>query len=171
MGSNERRRRMLIRQIVGLVLGIAALTAAGVYYYRSKFGGNSLTVRFVDGSGAVTQPFHLRVAHTEAARRKGLMFVKEGQLAADAGMLFVFPREEVHTFWMKDTYIPLDMLFLNGALKVVGALEQVPILDETQRKVDVPSRYVVELPAGTAAKSGIRIGSLLKVDGPLPAAR
>jgi uncharacterized membrane protein (UPF0127 family) len=86
-------------------------------------------------------------------------------------MVFVFPEEREHAFWMKNTYIPLDMLFVSKDLTIVGVLENVTPLTETRRTVGKPSTYVVELAGGMAQRAGIRAGDKIRFDGQLPAPR
>jgi len=96
------------------------------------------------------------------------MFRRAEGLPRDQGMLFIFPKIEVQRFWMRNTLIPLDMIFLDRNLTVVGVVADVPPLNEVARYIDEPSQYVVELNAGVAATSGIKAGSKLQMDGTLP---
>jgi uncharacterized protein len=120
-----------------------------------------LAASFESGSGAKLHDVQLEVVKTSLNRAKGLMYRRE--LPVGRGMLFVFPKEEVRTFWMKNTYISLDIIFLNKKLEVLGLVENVPILNETPRGIDAASMYVVELPAGTAKRFGISAGSVLRL--------
>ena len=72
---------------------------------------------------------------------------------------------------MKNTYIPLDMLFISKDFTIVGILENVPPLTESPRSVNKPSTYVVELAGGITRKFGIKVGDRLRIDGSLPPAR
>ena len=92
-------------------------------------------------------------------------------LAKDAGMIFVFPEERENSFWMKNTYISLDMVFVGRDMKVVGVLHDVPPLNELPRSVSKPSMYVVEFAAGTMKRLGIGEGALLQLETSLPPAR
>ena len=89
-------------------------------------------------------------------RRKGLQFRKE--LAEGSGMLFVFDRQEVQSFWMKDTFIPLDMLFIAQDRTIVGIIHETKPLREQSLSVEVPSRFVLEVPGGFCRKRGIHRG-------------
>lgn len=109
--------------------------------------------------------FMLEVAKDEAARERGLMFRRE--LAPDRGMLFVFPEEADHTFWMKNTYIPLDMIFIGSDFRVVGVIKDARPLTLEPRSVGVPSRYVVEVRAHTAEAKGIVPGTVVIFDPPV----
>jgi uncharacterized membrane protein (UPF0127 family) len=66
----------------------------------------------------------VEIADTEQARQRGLMFRES--LCDDCGMLFVFGEEGLHTFWMKNTFMPLDMVFIDAGLNVVDILHAVP---------------------------------------------
>ncbi len=115
-----------------------------------------------DAFGA-QHPVQVEVADTDAARTRGLMWREH--LADGAGMLFIFPDVEERAFWMQNTLISLDMLFLDEAWRVVGILEAVPPLNREPRSVGKPSRYVLEVPAGWVAKKGIRVGAVVRAEG------
>lgn len=112
--------------------------------------------------------FRLEVVDTPAARERGLMYRRD--LAPDAGMVFVFPAPEVQSFWMKNTYVPLDMVFVGPDLRVVGVVEDARPLTLDLRSVPVPAQYVVELRAGTARSRGIVAGTVVRFSPPLPPA-
>ena len=103
---------------------------------------------------------------TNSDRMRGLMFRKS--LASNAGMIFLFQEEREHSFWMKNTLIPLDMVFVSSAWKVVGALENVLPLTEDPRTVGIPSQYVLEFSAGTIKRIGVSNGVAVEVTGQLP---
>jgi uncharacterized membrane protein (UPF0127 family) len=110
--------------------------------------------------------FTLEVASTPAAQEHGLM--DRTSMAANHGMLFVFADSEPRTFWMKNTRIPLDMLFFDGQRRLVAIQ-----LDAAPCKADpcalypsgVPARYVLELNAGTAHRLGLRKGDVVTLSG------
>jgi uncharacterized protein len=99
----------------------------------------------------------VEVARTEPQREKGLMFRTD--LARDRGMLFVFDETENHTFWMRNTFIPLDMIFLGDDRAVVGVVATATPRTDTARAVGKPSRYVVEVGGGEAAAHGVAPGT------------
>jgi uncharacterized membrane protein (UPF0127 family) len=74
-------------------------------------------------------------------------------------MLFVFDETENHTFWMRNTLIPLDMIFLGDDRAVVGVIANATPRTDTARTVKKPSRYVVEVGGGEAAAHGIAAGT------------
>jgi uncharacterized membrane protein (UPF0127 family) len=102
----------------------------------------------------------------ETRRERGLMFRRE---VADAhGMLFVFDDAEVHSFWMKNTCLPLDMLFVAEDGYVAGVLENVPTMNEAGRSVPCKVKYVLEVNAGFCRKYGVKAGQTIKIDGVPP---
>jgi uncharacterized protein len=102
------------------------------------------------------QVFQVEVMRTPEEKSKGLMFRQ--YLPEDRAMLFDFQREEAVSMWMRNTYIPLDMLFIkqDGTLHHVHARAQP--LDETAISSSGSVRYVLEINGGLAAKLGIKPG-------------
>ncbi len=105
------------------------------------------------------KPFRVEIADTPEKHARGLMFRRD--LKSDFGMLFVFEGEEVRSFWMKNTLIPLDMIFINGAKQIVGMHESVPPCTADpcpSYESGLPARFVLELAGGTANKLKLKIG-------------
>lgn len=106
----------------------------------------------------------VEIADTAEERARGLMYRKD--LAADSGMLFVFPEEKIHGVWMKNTLIPLDILFMSAEGRVVSSLKNV-----LPCKVDAcdiyrsegPSRYMLEVNAGFIDHWAIQQGDKISV--------
>jgi uncharacterized protein len=107
--------------------------------------------------------FEVEIADTPAKREMGFQYRRE--LADDHGMIFVFPSESVLTFWMKNTPIPLDMIFIGGDLKIVGIVREAVPFTLSARSVDAPSRYVLEIKGGLARQRGIEVGDRLRFEG------
>ena len=116
------------------------------------FGTGSVIVRADVG----TRTFRVEVARTEPQRRRGLMFRRH--LAADAGMLFLFDREGPVSMWMRNTRIPLDMLFIARGGRIVRIEERTVPLSEATIPSGSPVVAVLELNAGTVSRLGIRPG-------------
>jgi hypothetical protein len=112
-------------------------------------------------SGGQPVTVAVEIVTTPAARARGLMFRRT--LASTAGMLFVFEEEDDYPFWMKDTYIPLDLIYIDAAGRVVGILEDLRPLDETSRSVGAPALYVLEVNAGSARRWGLRPGDAVEL--------
>lgn len=89
-------------------------------------------------------------------RARGLMY--RTRMPANDGMLFSWTEAEVQTFWMRNTCIPLDMLFIAKDGTVAGILEQVPTMNDAPRAVPCPVRYVLEVNAGWTRKHRVRAG-------------
>jgi uncharacterized protein len=104
--------------------------------------------------------FVVELAVTEEEHQQGLMFRRE--LARDHGMLFIFAADSDRSFWMKNTLIPLDMVFIGSAQEVVGVVHDAEPLTLTPRTVGKPSRYVLEINGGVATSMGIDVGSTVR---------
>ncbi len=110
--------------------------------------------------------FQVEVATTPAEQARGLM--NRASMPPDHGMLFVFPGARPRTFWMKNTLIPLDMLFFDANRRLVAIQRDAqPCTADPCRLYpsDVPARYVLELNAGTAARIGARTGDVITFSG------
>ena len=104
------------------------------------------------------------LARSDRARERGLMF--RTAMAEDHGMLFEMGAHVVQSFWMKNTCLPLDMLFLDEDGTIVGLLENVPTLNLEERTVGCPSSYVLEMNAGWARRHGVRAGQKIALPKP-----
>lgn len=105
----------------------------------------------------------VEIASNDADRSRGLMFRKA--MPEDAGMIFVFPETAEHSFWMRNTLISLDMLFLDAAGVVVGIVEKAAPLTDTPRTVERDSKYVLEVNGGWAARHGVAPGDQVTLEG------
>lgn len=106
--------------------------------------------------------FFVEIAGTFQERKKGLMFRE--YLEAKKGMLFVFEEEKEHSFWMKNTLIPLDIIWLNKEKEVVFIKRNIQPCKSglcVRIKPDKKAKYVLELNAGTVEKIGLRVGEKL----------
>jgi uncharacterized protein len=110
---------------------------------------------------------NVEVANTPSLRANGLM--NRASLAEDAGMIFLFPKMDALSFWMKNTLIPLDMIFIRDDFSIAGIVENAEPLTLDPRGVGVPSQYVLEVNGGAAARHGIKAGSRVRFDD-IPAA-
>ena len=100
--------------------------------------------------------FNVEVAKTIEERRNGLMNRKK--LLNNEGMLFIFPREKIIQLWMKNTYIPLDVIFISENRVIVDIKKNMEKLSETIVKSKVKSRFALEFNAGLINKLNIEIG-------------
>ncbi len=122
--------------------------------------GPSATITRADGS---TVHVALEVMNTAAGRERGLMY--RTSLADDHGMLFVFPDEVEHAFWMKNTLISLDMLFIAGDGRIAGIHPDAVPLSTASLSVGRPSMYVLEVNGGWAARHDVHAGDRIDFHG------
>lgn len=105
----------------------------------------------------------VEVVATEAAIERGLMFREH--LPPDQGMLFLMGEERAWSFWMRNTLIPLDMIFIKKDLTIAGIVENAEPRTETLRQVSTPSLYVLEVVGGYCAAHKIVAGAKLRFEG------
>jgi uncharacterized membrane protein (UPF0127 family) len=110
-------------------------------------------VTFADASGVSVDA---EVVRTPRDNERGLMYRKA--MPEDRGMLFDLGEREDHKFWMHNTCIPLDMLFIDFDGLIVGIVENAPTLDDGTRSVGCASRFVLEVNAGWARRHGVKAG-------------
>ncbi len=132
------------------LLGIVALVGYGVTHSV-----------FISANGL--HWYWVEVATTEPMWERGLM--GRVSMASNQGMLFIFPDERVVSFWMKDTLVPLDMIFLNAQKQVVSiSANTQPCLNQAAQtcptfQADQPIKYVLELKAGETKEKQILAGA------------
>lgn len=110
-------------------------------------------------TGGGPKSFVIEVADEEEERSRGLMFRRD--LPTERGMLFIFEDTARRGFWMQNTPLPLDLIFIAESGRVVAIREGVPFSEEVIAPI-YPVRFVLELHKGTAAASGIRIGARMR---------
>jgi uncharacterized protein len=102
------------------------------------------------------QRFKVELADNDASRARGMMF--RTSMAPDAGMLFDFKQEQMASFWMRNTLIPLDMLFIKADGTILNIHQRAIPRDETGINSAGPVRAVLELNGGTVFRLGIKPG-------------
>jgi uncharacterized membrane protein (UPF0127 family) len=131
----------------------------GLHAFCQQQGQDRFVKVFFPGGKSVTA----ELAVTDEQRSRGLMFREK--VLPDQGMLFVFESEGAHQFWMKNTLVPLDMLWLDSAKRVIYIAANVPPCKEDpcpSYGPAVPARYVLELRGGGAAENGIKLHDQLQ---------
>jgi len=106
----------------------------------------------------------VEIANTDEARQQGLMF--RNSLEENEGMLFVFDNEEKREFWMKNTFIPLDIIFLDKNMQVVSIIESMEPCKEANCPTyssKVPATYALEVNAGFVKENNINEGMVAKL--------
>jgi uncharacterized membrane protein (UPF0127 family) len=135
----------------------AALLAFGFHFLATSALAQTAALQKIEiASKNGTHAFQVEVVSNDADRARGLMFRKE--LPEGTGMLFDFEREQELGFWMKNTYIPLDMIFIraDGTIRRIAANTEP--LSERLVPSGGPARYVLEVIGGAARKLGIEPG-------------
>lgn len=105
----------------------------------------------------------VEIAATPGARELGLMY-RDG-LAPDTGMLFVFPRREPQSFWMRNTKIPLDIFFVDDSGEIVRIHRRTTPFSEAPLPSDRPVRFVLEVEGGFAERHGVSEGDRVELGG------
>ena len=143
---------------------LAILLAAGSAAGAETCSEDAVQMRGPFGSAS----FKVAVADDPRERARGLMFVEE--LGAMEGMLFVYERPQPAAFWMRNTLIPLDMLFAGEDGTVTHIHENAIPHDETPIPGGDAVRYVLEVPGGTASRLGLSVGDEMRhpAIGPAP---
>lgn len=148
----------MTRLLWSLAIACLALTGAGAAAGDSVSAFAGLPrdeLQVVTDSG--TYRFRVWIAADDRSRERGLMFVRK--LPADEGMLFLFERPQFAAFWMKDTYLSLDLVFIRADGVVVNVAEHARPLTLDPIPSAAPVKAVLELLAGTSARIGLAPGS------------
>lgn len=119
--------------------------------------GHDGTALVYDEKGRERCRFYVEHAVTPSEQSRGLMF--RTKLDQDRGMLFVFDRDAIRYFWMQNTFIPLDIIFINSSFMVVHVHRRAKPLDQTVIESRLPARYVLEVNGGKAEQCGVNPGT------------
>ena len=120
---------------------------------------SSVSITNTEGEMVVVR---VEVATTTAEKQRGLM--GRTALSEDAGMLFVFDREQQLSFWMKDTLIPLSIAYINDSGRIVDIQDMQP-LDETPHLSAEPAKYALEVNQGFFNEHGVEVGNKVSLPG------
>jgi len=137
----------------GLALEITAQSAEPLSHFPKA------VVRVQTESGG--NEFNVWLATTYERREQGLMFVKH--LNPNEGMLFVFEAVEPQAFWMKNTLIPLDILYINSDYKIIRVAENAQPFSLEPIESFGPIKWVLELPGGSCARLKIKPGASVHI--------
>ncbi len=129
---------------------------------------HSPRVAIIAPDGSTRATLKIEIADTAAKRELGLMY--RDALADDSSMLFIFPAPSHQAFWMKNTRIPLDMLFADAYGRVIGIVANAEPYSEAPRAVDGNSQYVLEVNGGFCRRLGVEAGDRLEFIGFSPLA-
>jgi len=114
------------------------------------------TLTFTDSLNNPITKIDMEFADTEYDRQLGLMF--RHSMEMNQGMLFIFPEQEPLSFWMRNTYISLDMIFVNADKKIVTIHKNTKVLSDQSYPSTEPALYVVEVVAGFSDKYSLKVG-------------
>lgn len=145
------RRRRLAAAVAALCAAWALACGAGGDHPRTELP----TAPIVVGNERIT----VELAATRAHRGRGLMFRET--LAADGGMLFLFPAEQVLEFWMRNTRIPLSIAFADASGRIVRIADMEPFSEDAVSSA-VPARYALEMNRGWFEHHGVRAGDSIR---------
>lgn len=137
----------------------AGLASAQIAPLEDLAAFPSATLTISDGK-KVRHTFTVWLADTPQRQAQGLMFVRS--LPADRGMLFVHREPRAISMWMKNTYIPLDMVFIDAAGRIQQIVEQTTPHSLDLIRSEAPARAVLEIAGGEARKLGLHAGQLVK---------
>ncbi len=134
---------------------------------RARLDGfGEVTVTVTDAQG-VTRTFCLLLADTEALRERGLMFVEDPALGGYDGMLFFYTEDDRNGYWMKNTRLPLSIVYLGADGATVSMTDMAPCPDDARSCPTYPAggpyRYTIEVPLGGLDRLGISAGSKVTV--------
>lgn len=118
-------------------------------------------VTFIDGeTNEPLSRIDVEIAGTDFQRQMGLMY--RDTLEPDHGMLFLFNREIIQSFWMRNTLIPLDIIYINSSREIVDIHTVTETMSDKSHPSAKPAIYVVEVNAGYSEEHGIKVGD--KID-------
>lgn len=147
-----------IARVLQPLRGLAA--SAAIVLVSLPLAACSDEARLVVHSDSGEHAFTVEVVDTPQARAQGLMYRQE--LADDAGMLFDFKEERPVSFWMRNTYIPLDMLFIQADGEISNIHVNARPHDTTSIPSDGPVQFVLEIPGGRSVELGIEAGDTVQ---------
>jgi len=147
-----------------IVLQSILATGAIVIFALYELGG---CFHHVPSSGLPTVPmqignqqFTIEIADTPSKRSVGLM--KRDEMPADHGMIFIFPEPDTYSFWMKNTRIPLDIIFIDANGRI-ASIQQMKPYELKSVSPPVAVKYAIELNEGAAAKAGAKVGDRISI--------
>lgn len=138
-----------MRAFVLCLLLLVAACAENNTPPQSKQG----TLAFLDSSGAVIRTITVEIAEDEASRQQGLMHRR--QLTLSEGMLFLFPEPDSLSFWMKNTMLPLDIMFVAADSSIINIARRTTPLSTTRVTSNGLAKYVVEVRGGFSDRFGV----------------
>ena len=157
-------------KLTKIVLGILAAAVLGIFLYNNFMTKNDKSMDYYnftkegelilsDSLGNEKIKIDIEIADNDYERQLGLMNRKE--MNENQGMLFIFPYETRQSFWMRNTLIPLDIIFVNSKKEIVTIHKNTHTLSDQSYPSSAPAEYVLELNAGFTDKHNIQLGDKL----------
>jgi uncharacterized protein len=157
------KNKLLIRSIIFLILSSLLLILTSckedkkvIKPIEIKFKKEGELRLFKPTSDSLIASFDIEIADDEYETQTGLMHRKS--MTNDKAMLFIFPDMQMRAFYMKNTYIPLDIIYLDKDSLIVSIQENAKPLDETSLPSGVPAQYVLEINGGLSQQWSISVG-------------
>jgi len=161
----KKKEQNKLKLIVVILIAIPLTSVAGLFminFLNDTIGLNTdisrdqtIPLTIESREGAVR--LNVLVADSPEEQTRGLMFVNS--LPEDQGMLFIFQKESMQGFWMKNTYISLDIIFINSKKEIINiAQNTTPLKEDVRYSSDSPSLYVLEVNAGFSARHDLKSG-------------
>tara|TARA_B100000497_G_scaffold126090_1_gene164028 strand:- start:1262 stop:1795 length:534 start_codon:yes stop_codon:yes gene_type:complete len=113
---------------------------------------------FLSNLGDTIAKFQIELAESNKDIQIGMMWRKK--MSKDMGMLFLMPEEKIQSFWMKNTYLPLDIIYINSENRVVSVIDNAKPMSESPMPSKEPAIFILEISGGECAKLGIQPGNL-----------
>ncbi len=173
--AQGRNHRRILGLLAGAVITLVVLTALSTSSDPtmtpevSSPGGSGLPqlkftkdgeLTFISAQNAFITTIDIEIADTPEKRTMGMMY--RNSLEENQGMLFVFPQEDYQSFWMKNTPVPLDMIFVGAKNEIVTIHENTTPYSPQSYSSTKPAQFVVEVNAGFVEKHGIAIGDRIR---------
>ena len=146
--------RVLI--FIGIIISILLFVPFGSKGKMDLSFKKEGTLSIINQAGASIATFDIQLAETEEEQEQGLMYRKS--LGKDQGMLFIMDEEEVHSFWMLDTYIPLDIIFVAADKEIVFIAKSTEPESQDPITSMADCLYALEINGGIAEQLGIKVG-------------
>ncbi|MCK0156402.1 DUF192 domain-containing protein [Cellulophaga sp. F20128] len=157
-----KNKTLLILSVLFIIVGCKEKPVKIIERATATFSKEAtLTITKAKDSTLALQ-LDIEIAETEYETQTGLM--DRDSMDENQGMLFIFPDVSMHSFYMKNTKIALDLLYIDDNLKIVSFKKNAKPLDESSLSSEVPVQYVLEINAGLADKYGLEVGDRIQFE-------
>jgi len=160
--SSSNLLKIVYAFVFSSIMAIVLIATIFCVYPESLLAGGKTLIFYGDDNKRLCD-FRIEIAATPMEQEKGLMFRKS--LKKNAGMLFIYDGDEIRFFWMKNTFIPLDIVFIDSRLKVTDIYRSAKPNDETTIPSRAPARFALEINAGMVDRCRISIGNKIGFKG------